>query len=264
MSEIELFTNSSGISWADWWDSWSRDLQNEHFPSWGTATRNFNRLQSLRPLYPLHFICVSLKLDANPKSLNRSRTTSWCSEGDSADSQSKPQHPFISAKELFCLMSTITLSFDSAYDFLNANSEDFCLEPELAVRERLLHRRVGWNCYCIFGVANVPSHLLCLVVFPSTFPSVNWCYRKFVFAAFPILLTFLMSISLFQFESPHSVHRNRFQVVRNYISRLCSIYVDKYEALAPKLWNAIDVEILPHRCVIYRWKFWNCLRNLFV
>ncbi|MTV28787.1 hypothetical protein FTX61_25925, partial [Nitriliruptoraceae bacterium ZYF776] len=43
-------------------------------------------------------------------------------------------------------------------------------------------------------------------------------------------------------------------VVRNYISRLCSIYVDKYEALAPKLWNAIDVEILPHRCVIYSYK----------
>ncbi|KAL5972068.1 hypothetical protein TSMEX_000188 [Taenia solium] len=113
------------------------------------------------------------ELDANSQSLNRSRTASCCSEGDSADSQPKPQHPFISAKELFCLMSTITLSFDSTYDFLSANSEDFCLEPELAV-------------------------------------------------------------------------------VRNYISRLCSIYVDKYEALAPKLWNAIDVEILPHRCVIYR------------
>ncbi|CDS42355.1 repressor of RNA polymerase III transcription [Echinococcus multilocularis] len=113
--------------------------------------------------------------DANPQSSSRSRTTSCCSEGDGADSQPKPPHPFISARELFCLMSTITLSFDSTYDFMNTSSEDFCLEPELAV-------------------------------------------------------------------------------VRNYISRLCSIYVDKYEALAPKLWNAIDVEILPHRCVIYSYK----------
>ncbi|VDM30819.1 unnamed protein product [Hydatigera taeniaeformis] len=113
--------------------------------------------------------------DVNPQSLSRSRNVSCYSEGGSADSQPKPSHPFISAKELFCLMSTITLSFDSTYDFLDKTSEDFCLEPELAI-------------------------------------------------------------------------------VRNYISHFCSIYVDKYEALAPKLWSTIDAEIVPHRCVIYSYK----------
>ncbi|KAL7065420.1 hypothetical protein AAHC03_05810 [Spirometra sp. Aus1] len=37
----------------------------------------------------------------------------------------------ITAKELFCLMSTLNLSFGPSYDFLTADSEEFCLEPEL-------------------------------------------------------------------------------------------------------------------------------------
>nr|VZI34946.1 unnamed protein product [Spirometra erinaceieuropaei] len=79
----------------------------------------------------------------------------------------------ITAKELFCLMSTLNLSFGPSYDFLTADSEEFCLEPEL------------------------------------------W-------------------------------------VVQHYISRFCSIYVDKYESLAPKLWKAIEEAIVSQECIIYR------------
>uniref|UniRef100_A0A183T3R9 Repressor of RNA polymerase III transcription MAF1 homolog n=1 Tax=Schistocephalus solidus TaxID=70667 RepID=A0A183T3R9_SCHSO len=81
----------------------------------------------------------------------------------------------ITAKELFCLMSTLNLSFGPSYDFLTADSEEFCLEPEL------------------------------------------W-------------------------------------VVQHYISRFCSIYVDKYESLAPKLWKAIEEAIVSQECIIYSYR----------
>ncbi|VDD83244.1 unnamed protein product [Mesocestoides corti] len=115
--------------------------------------------------------------DDNVSSRNRSRTSSSCSEEGSLNSPTKASQLSITAKEFFCLMSTLNLSFNSAYDFLTAESDEFCLEPEL-----------------------------------------------------------------------------RASIVKHYISRLCSIYVDKYELLAPKLWLAINEAIVPHKCVIYSYR----------
>ena len=77
---------------------------------------------------------ILFKRVANPQNLGRSRNPSICSDGGNSDSQFKPTYPTINAKELFCLMSTITLAFESTYDFLDTTSEDYCLEPELGVR----------------------------------------------------------------------------------------------------------------------------------
>ncbi|CAH8540073.1 unnamed protein product [Heterobilharzia americana] len=43
-------------------------------------------------------------------------------------------------------------------------------------------------------------------------------------------------------------------LVKHYISRFCSIYVDKYEDIAPQLWTVIGEEIIPDQCRIYRIK----------
>ncbi|THD20124.1 Repressor of RNA polymerase III transcription [Fasciola hepatica] len=44
------------------------------------------------------------------------------------------------------------------------------------------------------------------------------------------------------------------KLVKHYISRFCSIYVDKYEDLAPRLWKTIDEEIIPSQCIIYSYR----------
>ncbi|CAH8537816.1 unnamed protein product [Schistosoma guineensis] len=43
-------------------------------------------------------------------------------------------------------------------------------------------------------------------------------------------------------------------LVKHYISRFCSIYVDKYEDLAPHLWKVIGDEIVPAQCRIYSYR----------
>ncbi|CAL8076623.1 unnamed protein product [Calicophoron daubneyi] len=43
-------------------------------------------------------------------------------------------------------------------------------------------------------------------------------------------------------------------LIKHYISRFCSIYADKYEALAPRLWKSIDDEITPSQCVVYSYR----------
>ncbi|CAH8847325.1 unnamed protein product [Trichobilharzia szidati] len=44
------------------------------------------------------------------------------------------------------------------------------------------------------------------------------------------------------------------RVVKHYISRFCSIYVDKYEDIAPELWTVIGEEIVPDQCRIYSYR----------
>ncbi|KAM7537391.1 hypothetical protein Aperf_G00000071003 [Anoplocephala perfoliata] len=44
------------------------------------------------------------------------------------------------------------------------------------------------------------------------------------------------------------------KMVKAYISRLCSVYADKYEHLAPSLWAVIEREIHASRCIIYSFK----------
>ncbi|KAK4471738.1 hypothetical protein MN116_005138 [Schistosoma mekongi] len=43
-------------------------------------------------------------------------------------------------------------------------------------------------------------------------------------------------------------------LVKHYISRFCSIYVDKYEDLAANLWKVIGDEIVPAQCCIYSYR----------
>ncbi|CAH8517378.1 unnamed protein product [Heterobilharzia americana] len=43
-------------------------------------------------------------------------------------------------------------------------------------------------------------------------------------------------------------------LVKHYISRFCSIYVDKYEDIAPQLWTVIGEEIIPDQCRIYSYR----------
>ena len=90
--------------------------------------------------------------------MDRSRTTSVCSDGDNSDCLTKTSYPTITAKELFCLMNTITLAFESAYDFLDTASEDYCLEPELGVRTGFYLFSLALFSYRFLDVALLAIH----------------------------------------------------------------------------------------------------------